>query len=227
MTMTARKLRSRRGASIIIALLVLLICATAGAAALTAASANAGRYTHMRRDQQRYLAVSSAVKLVRAELADQSFSASAQLDETVDEETLEHVYQLKSEDARTYSGAFEQWLLDDLNACFQAQEVPTGWGGGTSAFTGVTYDGLGVDTDAAEPLLSQVKWKLTLADDYTITARFWLEDEGKTYYPTVLTLPATRDESTETHRVGAGQHWLTTKTVTVTWNAADATVTQS
>ncbi len=230
--MAARKLKSNRGASVIIALLVLLICVTAGAAALTAASANAGRYTHMRRDQQRYLAVSSAAKLVRAELAGQSFSATAKLDETVNAETLLHEYKFITPGdggyvAPTYSGAFADWLLDDLNACFQAQEIPAGWGGGTSAFTGVTYDGLGIDTSDDEPLFDQVQWSLTLADDYTITARFWLEDESKTYYPTVLTFPAQRQESTETERVGAGQHWVTTKQVTVTWSGDDVTITQS
>lgn len=230
--MIAHKLKSRRGTSIIIALLVLLICVTAGAAALTAASANAGRYTHLRRDQQRYLAVASAAKLVRGELAGQSFSATAKLDETVNAETLLHEYKRIDPGeagyvAPTYSGAFADWLLDDLNACFEAQEIPVGWGGGAGTFTGVAYDGLGMDTDSDEPLLDQVKWSLTLADDYTITARFWLEDEGKTYYPTVLTFPAQRQEDTQTERVGAGQHWVTTKQVTVTWSADDVTVTQS
>ncbi len=226
--MAARKLKSNRGASIIIALLVLLICATAGAAALTAASANAGRYTHMRRDQQRYLAVSSAVKLVRSELADQSFSATATLNESVDPETLEHVYQLQPGDARAYTGVFADWLLDDLGDCFQTWEIPAGWGGGTGTFSGVTYNGLGIDTDGDEPLLDQVQWSLTLADDYTITARFWLADEGKTYYPTTLTLPAQREETTTTERDTSvvGQRWVTTKTVSVTWPLADATVIQ-
>ncbi len=231
--MTARKLKSHRGASIIIALLVLLVCATAGAAALTAAGANAGRYTHMRRDQQRYLAVSSAVKLVRSELADRSFTATATLKETVDPETLEHVYQLQSEGERTYSGAFAGWLLDDLGECFKANEIPAGWwsqdgSGSGGTFDGVTYTGLGIDTDGDEPLFDQVQWSLTLADDYTITARFWLADEGKTYYPTTLTLPAQREESTTTEldKSVAGQRWVTVKTVTVTWPMADATVIQ-
>lgn len=236
-TMIARKLKSRRGASIIIALLVLLICVTAGAAALTAASANAGRYTHMRRDQQRYLAVSSAVKLVRGELAGQSFSAAVKLDETVNAETLLHEYKIIDPGeagyvAPSYSGVFSGWLLDDLSDCFEAQAVPAGWLSQTGqaapgAFSGATYENLGIDTDGDEPLLDQVKWSLTLADDYTITARFWLEDEGKTYYPTVLTLPARQSEDTQSERVGAGQHWVTTKTVTVTWPEADATITQS
>ncbi len=230
--MAARKLKSNRGASIIIALLVLLICVTAGAAALTAAGANAGRYTHMRRDQQRYLAVSSAVKLVRSELAGQSFSATATLNETVDPETLERVYQLKSEDAVSCTGVFDHWLQDDLRRCFKAREIPADWwsegGGSWEDFTGVTYDGLGIETDGDEPLLSQVKWSLTLADDYTITARFWLEDEGKTYYPTVLTLPAQREETTTTERDTsvAGQRWVTVKTVAVTWSGDDASISQ-
>ena len=59
------KLNNRRGASILMALLLFLICALAGAAALTAAGSNIGRYSYLEEDQQQYLAVSSAAKLIR------------------------------------------------------------------------------------------------------------------------------------------------------------------
>lgn len=62
------KLNNRRGASILLALLLFLICALAGAAALTAASANIGRFSYLEQDQQQYLAVSSAAKLLRSQL---------------------------------------------------------------------------------------------------------------------------------------------------------------
>ena len=50
------------------ALLLFLICALAGAAALTAAGSNIGRYSYLEEDQQQYLAVSSAAKLFREQL---------------------------------------------------------------------------------------------------------------------------------------------------------------
>lgn len=62
------KLQSKRGVSIMLALLLFLICILAGTAALTAARANIGRHKYMRESQQQYLAVSSAAKLIREQL---------------------------------------------------------------------------------------------------------------------------------------------------------------
>ena len=62
------KLQSKRGVSIMLALLLFLICVLAGTAALTAAHANVGRHNYMRESQQQYLAVSSAAKLIREQL---------------------------------------------------------------------------------------------------------------------------------------------------------------
>lgn len=229
-----RKLESTRGASIIVALLVLLICMTAGAAALTAASANAGRYTHMARDQQRYLAVSSAAKLVRGELCGSTFTASAEMVENLGvDPDLPGAEPFKLEvTAGSYDGAFKPWLGGDLEALFQSS-IPeewwtqAGWDAPDGA-DGARYTGLGVQTTGDEPLLDQVKWELELEEDYTLTARFWLEDDGARYYPTVLTLPATVEETTsEPERDGVGQKWRTTKTLTVSWDEADAVITQS
>lgn len=238
--MVRRKLTSRRGASVIIALVVLLVCVTAGVAALTAAGANAGRYTHARQDQQRYLAVSSAVKVVRAELAGQRFEASATLEQTssrIDPETHDietgSFFTLDPLAASGCAGTFASWLQSGLEGCFQATDVPDSWWSQAAvsrpaATGGVKYEGLALETDDDEPLLDQVRWELTLEEDYTLTARFWLEDDGAEYYPTVLTLPATRSETTETGRPEGtvGQKWVTTKTVTVTWEEKNATVAQ-
>lgn len=54
----------RRGASVLIALLVFLLAALSGTIALVMATSNAGRYTHAKEDQQAYLAVASAAKLI-------------------------------------------------------------------------------------------------------------------------------------------------------------------
>lgn len=232
MKSVVKKLKGRQGASIIIALLVLLICITAGAAALTAASANAGRYTHMRADQQRYLAVSSAAKLVRGELCGKTFTASAEMEENQLQDPDELPFQLELAGS-SYGGVFEPWLGGDLEALFCATAIPQEWW--TQAglalpaeAEGVRYTGLGLQVDGDEPLLSQVKWELELEEDYTLKARFWLEDEGASYYPTVLTLPAQVQEATsEPERIGAGQRWRTTKTVIVSWDEADAVITRS
>ncbi len=62
------KLRQQRGVSILIALLIFLLVALTGTAVLTMSASNAGRFVHAREDQQRYLSVASAVRLLKDEL---------------------------------------------------------------------------------------------------------------------------------------------------------------
>ena len=62
------KIRNSRGASMLIALLVFFLAIFSGTVALTMASSNAGRYTHEREDQQAYLSVASAAKLILGKL---------------------------------------------------------------------------------------------------------------------------------------------------------------
>lgn len=63
-----QKLNSKRGVSLVLALFLLLLCAFAGSAALTSASANTGRYTDHKTYQQQYLSASSAAKLILGSL---------------------------------------------------------------------------------------------------------------------------------------------------------------
>lgn len=70
----AKKLKSQRGASIIFALLVFMLCAFGGVAALVSAAANAGRYARLEDDQQQYLSASSAAGLLRDELSGKTVS---------------------------------------------------------------------------------------------------------------------------------------------------------
>ncbi len=92
------KLNSRSGASILLALLLFLVCALAGAAAITASASNVGRYSYLEGDQQQYLSAASAAKLIRSQLdglkAEGKYSASAKADEVagdivLDESTLQ------------------------------------------------------------------------------------------------------------------------------------------
>lgn len=56
-----KKLNCKRGASLVIALIIFLLCALAGASALAMAATNAGRYSH--KNEQEYYPVSSAALL--------------------------------------------------------------------------------------------------------------------------------------------------------------------
>ena len=68
------KLKSRKGASLIFALLAFLVCAVIGTVVIAAASASGGRVKDMAEMDQRYYAVTSAAELFREELNNQRFS---------------------------------------------------------------------------------------------------------------------------------------------------------
>ncbi len=64
----SNKVRSTRGASLSLALLLFLICSVLGAVVLTAGSASAGRVADMAEMDRRYYNVSSAAELLGGEL---------------------------------------------------------------------------------------------------------------------------------------------------------------
>lgn len=64
-----KKLRSERGASILLALLLFLVCMMVGASVLAAAASNAGKARSNRTEQQKYLNLTSAIQLVADEIA--------------------------------------------------------------------------------------------------------------------------------------------------------------
>lgn len=63
-----RKWNSSRGASILLALLFLLVCMMVGASVLAAAASNAGKIQSNKKEQQKYLTLSSAMSLLIDEL---------------------------------------------------------------------------------------------------------------------------------------------------------------
>ena len=70
MSALKRKLKSRRGASSIIALLFFVVAMMVGAVVLSSAGTNAGRASHALKDQQEYYAVESAVSVISGDLED-------------------------------------------------------------------------------------------------------------------------------------------------------------
>lgn len=72
-----QKLNSKRGVSVVLALFLLMVCAFAGTAALTAARTNVGKSESSREIQQQYLSASSAAKLIIDELRQNSSLISA------------------------------------------------------------------------------------------------------------------------------------------------------
>ena len=64
-----RKWNSRRGASILLALLFLLVCMMVGASVVMAAASNVGKTDSIKKEQQKYLTLSSALNMLCGELA--------------------------------------------------------------------------------------------------------------------------------------------------------------
>lgn len=128
----AAKLNSRRGASLLLALLFFLICALAASSVLMAAASNAGRTRGSREEHQRYLALSSAMRLVCDDLARAQYRGKYQVDtyqETVsyDPETNEPIVQTKHRLTQldgVYTGALEGLLRPVFDSIFAQQFTP-------------------------------------------------------------------------------------------------------
>lgn len=80
--------RARRGASVLIAILVFFLAAISGTVALTMSASNAGRYAHERDDQQAYLYCASAAKMIlsRLENLDVVFKSKSESAPVTDDE---------------------------------------------------------------------------------------------------------------------------------------------
>lgn len=72
--MFKHKYTSESGASILIALIFLLLCTVAGSVILTAASTSSGRVHYEQQQQQTYYSVLSATRLLQKELEGQGYS---------------------------------------------------------------------------------------------------------------------------------------------------------
>lgn len=72
------KLKSSRGASILMALLFLLVCMMVASSLLMAAVSNAGKIRSDRTEQQKYLTLSSGLRLVCGELEEMAYTGEYQ-----------------------------------------------------------------------------------------------------------------------------------------------------
>lgn len=179
------KLGSSSGASLVYAVIFMLVCLTVGAVVLTAAASNAGRMSHQRAAQQDYLTTSSAARLLRAELEGLRFAGREQRRHdggtgAVTEEVL------SPED--NASGALTAQVSAMAAAVFQTQTVyavPSGTLPGSLTMT-VTV-----------PEFDEVTAVLSMDGDYQITVTLSFSD-GRGTHPLTLTLPAYVDEQTVT-----------------------------
>lgn len=133
----SRKLHSQRGASMLLALLFLLICSMVTASILMAAVANAGKHRSNLEEHQVYLALSSAVSTLCDELNRCEYRGQYKYWETtedikndegvvVGERTLKHFEQLEGtythRNAATEDGTLKAMLLKNFDHLF-SQEI--------------------------------------------------------------------------------------------------------
>lgn len=133
----SRKLYSQRGASMLLALLFLLICSMVTASILMAAVANAGKHRSNLEEHQIYLSLSSAVSTLCDELNRSEYQGQYEYTETTDTktdpttgkvetETLRHFTQLEGTythiSPATGDGYLKAVLLKNFDGLF-AREI--------------------------------------------------------------------------------------------------------
>ena len=77
--MILSKLRSRKGASLIVALFLLIVCSTVGSIILTAATANVGRISERAEYDRKYYEVISAARLFADKIAESELTLTIAL----------------------------------------------------------------------------------------------------------------------------------------------------
>lgn len=173
-----KKLHNRSGASLLFAILVFMLCILAGTGALTAAAANAGRFTHLEAEQQRYLTMGSAAGLLRDALSDQTFTATLttkkvetfELDGIKVGDTVPSVFWTEvdaggdpsRDESLVYEGDFHDVLIDQFEEIFLNEMNSTL----KEFFKDVTPPDIPVDFNKPDtPALLTKTYTITLSDD--------------------------------------------------------------
>lgn len=213
----AKKLNSRRGASLVLALLFLLFTAALGAVVITAASSSAGNTARIRKEQQGYFSVSSAANLVTNELSKLEFSAHwYQLTEvTVDEDVTSSVVSNRyNEGSPQFLGSqlFGGALFEDLVDRYR-RSLPDFVGGKLTGDLVIVPQSLAF---SAVDGMSEVLGTILVDEDFHITVSLWTgTNETKLNQITLYFTPSEK-YSTEYE---VGENFETTiNGVTVKWN---------
>ncbi len=133
-----RKLQSNNGATLMLALLFFIVCAVTGSMILTSAGVSAGRLENMKRRDQNYFAVRSAIKMCEQQMKEMNIAFTDQLvvtevevdsdDDDEDESSESDSSGSSTKEERVYSIKYEQfddkfpiclWIKDDLVSNYQ------------------------------------------------------------------------------------------------------------
>lgn len=176
-----QKLNSKRGASLILAAAFFLLCAAVGGVVLTSAMANAGRLSHLEQEQQAYLTVSSAARLLREELEGRVFETKRTVIERSPGGLVSD--EMEPPSLSPAGGSMDGILKEDGEAVYRHEN-----------YGGVLPAQRSFSIDAGDSRFAQVNvTKFQMKQDYQITAVLTLKNDDR--YSMTLTLPAVCSKS--------------------------------
>ena len=191
-----QKLNSQRGASILIAMVFFLLCLTVGAVVLTAATANAGRLASRRQEEQNYLTVSSAARLLRDELAGAEFQV-----------VTTSVYMPDDEGVAGETSTDAVGLLEPFAA--QAREVSEGTTPASRTFQ--------IDASGENVTFATVSVTAIMDHSYNLSISVCLETDDGKRNPMLITVTAAVETTEETIIDTEMETETSVITTTVTW----------
>ena len=174
------KLKSSRGASILMALLFLLVCMMVASSLLMAAVSNAGKIQSDRTEQQKYLTLSSALRLVCGELEKLEYTGQYQHtewsvpikdDEGNDTGNSIFYYWCGQKEGTLTGGSLADTLRD-----FFLKELDGMYG---EAFTARGFQAQPARTPAEHELVLTVDGSGLPGLEEPVTVTLWLENRGK------------------------------------------------
>lgn len=123
-----QKLKSRAGASLLFALLVILLCSMAGSVLITAATASAGRLNGLKEDKTEYYAAFSTVRVLRDQLEGLTVDGDGPDQPDAEQDTLQGLLAgLVSQVRSTGEPAQQRWGLSHGGDLTDRVRQSLGW----------------------------------------------------------------------------------------------------
>ena len=183
-----RKLRSQRGASMLLALLFLALCTMVAASILMASAANAGKHRSNLTEHQQYLALSSAVSLLCDELSAAEYRAQYTCWTTTEDggkdedgNPITYTSYHFNQESGYYSGTLSSILQKNFDAIFAAT-IDT-----APALSGYATKGkLPTDVPATHTLTLKPSTDIPELDSQEVTVKLEVKDNYAMYLTATL-----------------------------------------
>lgn len=159
-----QKIKSRNGATLLIALGFFLLCAVVGSIVLTAGSTSSGRIAGLSEQEQSYYTVTSAAKLVMEEIEGQRYY--------LETDTDANNQNVSSDDT---AARLDKALGSILKTCVESVKTE-GTGGSTLVAQQANFTITGSDAKFGE-----ITGTLKMATDYSVVVTLWESDNPNSY----------------------------------------------